>query len=86
MPAAADPVAARATGVGRVRPGSGPVRIDFKTATTALSADSSGRWQALTTFIVLMGVFSFLFASKATYRLDLIVGLFSGISSPGTAA
>ena len=27
-------------------------------------------------FVVLMGVFSFLFASKPTYKLDLIVGLF----------
>jgi lipopolysaccharide transport system permease protein len=30
----------------------------------------------LTMFVVLMGVFSFLFASNPTYKLDLIVGLF----------
>src|SRR5262245_7669416 len=30
----------------------------------------------LSMFVVLMGVFSFLFASKPTYKLDLIVGLF----------
>ena len=30
----------------------------------------------LSMFVVLMGVFSFLFASDPTYKLDLIVGLF----------
>ena len=36
----------------------------------------------LTMFCVLMGVFSFLFASKPTYKLDLIVGLFLWDSLP----
>ena len=53
------------------------VRTDFKSR-------YQGTWggfvwallKPMSLFIVLMSVFSFVFASRATYRLDLIVGLF----------
>jgi lipopolysaccharide transport system permease protein len=80
MPAAADTVAAaRPTGAGRVRPGLiwTLVRTDFKSRYHGtLGGFVWALGKPLTMFIVLMGVFSFLFASKSTYRLDLIVGLF----------
>ena len=53
------------------------VRTDFK---TRYHGTAGGFMWALLKpmgmFVVLMGVFSFLFASKPTYKLDLIVGLF----------
>src|SRR5215475_8037784 len=53
------------------------VRTDFK---TRYHGTAGGFLWALlkpmSMFVVLMGVFSFLFASKPTYKLDLIVGLF----------
>ena len=53
------------------------VRTDFK---TRYHGTAGGFLWALlkpmSMFVVLMGVFSFLFASNPTYKLDLIVGLF----------
>ncbi len=80
MPAVADPIPpVRATGAGPIRPGLvwTLVRTDFKTRYHGtLGGFFWALGKPLTMFIVLMGVFSFLFASKATYKLDLIVGLF----------
>jgi lipopolysaccharide transport system permease protein len=53
------------------------VRTDFKTRYHGTAAGFV--WALLkpmSMFVVLMGVFSFLFASNPTYKLDLIVGLF----------
>jgi homopolymeric O-antigen transport system permease protein len=53
------------------------VRTDFKTRYHGTAGGFA--WALLKPmgmFVVLMGVFSFLFASKPTYKLDLIVGLF----------
>jgi lipopolysaccharide transport system permease protein len=53
------------------------VRTDFKTRYHGTAGGFV--WALLkpmSMFVVLMGVFSFLFASKPTYKLDLIVGLF----------
>lgn len=53
------------------------VRTDFKTRYHGTAGGFV--WALLKPmgmFVVLMGVFSFLFASKPTYKLDLIVGLF----------
>jgi lipopolysaccharide transport system permease protein len=53
------------------------VRTDFKTRYHGTAGGFA--WALLkpmSMFVVLMGVFSFLFASKPTYKLDLIVGLF----------
>jgi lipopolysaccharide transport system permease protein len=80
MPAAADTVtAALATRADRVRPGLiwTLVRTDFKSRYHGtLGGFVWALGKPLTMFVVLMGVFSFLFASKANYKLDLIVGLF----------
>jgi lipopolysaccharide transport system permease protein len=53
------------------------VRTDFKTRYHGTAGGFV--WALLkpmSMFVVLMGVFSFLFASNPTYKLDLIVGLF----------
>jgi lipopolysaccharide transport system permease protein len=53
------------------------VRTDFKTRYHGTAGGFI--WALLkpmSMFVVLMGVFSFLFASNPTYKLDLIVGLF----------
>jgi len=80
MPAAADPVpSARAPAAGGVRPGLvwTLVRTDFKSRYHGtLGGFVWALGKPLTMFVVLMSVFSFLFSSKPTYRLDLIVGLF----------
>ncbi len=74
-PAAADVRRSRRT----IRPGLiwTLVRTDFK---ARYHGTLGGFFWALlkpvSMFVVLMGVFSFLFASNPTYRLDLIVGLF----------
>lgn len=80
MPAAADPVPpARATRARGIRPGLvwTLVRTDFKSRYHGtLGGFVWALGKPLAMFVVLMSVFSFLFASKPTYRLDLIVGLF----------
>ena len=53
------------------------VRTDFKTRYHGtLGGFVWALLKPMTMFIVLMGVFSFLFASSPTYKLNLIVGLF----------
>ena len=53
------------------------VRTDFKTRYHGtLGGFVWALLKPMSMFIVLMGVFSFLFASSPTYKLDLIVGLF----------
>jgi lipopolysaccharide transport system permease protein len=53
------------------------VRTDFKTRYHGtLGGFVWALLKPMSMFIVLMGVFSFLFASNPTYKLDLIVGLF----------
>src|SRR5215468_8002267 len=53
------------------------VRTDFKTRYHGtLGGFIWALLKPMSMFIVLMGVFSFLFASSPTYKLDLIVGLF----------
>jgi lipopolysaccharide transport system permease protein len=73
---AADPVGAR------VRRGYAGliwtlVRTDFKTRYHGtIGGFVWALLKPMSMFVVLMGVFSFLFASNPTYKLDLIVGLF----------
>jgi lipopolysaccharide transport system permease protein len=83
MPLAADVVApaaaANVSSRARVRAGLiwTLVRTDFKARYHGtLGGFVWALGKPLAMFIVLMSVFSFLFASKATYKLDLIVGLF----------
>jgi len=78
--ASSAPIAASASPAGR-RSYAGLVwtlvRTDFKTRYHGTAGGFV--WALLKPmgmFVVLMGVFSFLFASKPTYKLDLIVGLF----------
>jgi len=53
------------------------VRTDFKTRYHGtLGGFGWALLKPMSMFLVLMGVFSFLFASNPTYKLDLIVGLF----------
>ena len=53
------------------------VRTDFKTRYHGtLAGFFWALLKPLTMFIVLMGVFSYIFASTPNYRLDLIIGLF----------
>jgi lipopolysaccharide transport system permease protein len=53
------------------------IRTDFKTRYHGtLGGFVWALLKPMTMFIVLMGVFSFLFASSPTYKLNLIVGLF----------
>ena len=53
------------------------VRTDFKTRYHGtLGGFVWALLKPMSMFIVLMGVFSFLFASNPKYKLDLIVGLF----------
>jgi homopolymeric O-antigen transport system permease protein len=53
------------------------VRTDFKTRYHGtLAGFFWALLKPLIMFVVLMGVFSFIFASTPTYRLDLIIGLF----------
>jgi lipopolysaccharide transport system permease protein len=80
MPAVADPIPpARTSGAGGIRPGLvwTLVRTDFKSRYHGtLGGFVWALGKPLAMFVVLMAVFSFLFASKPTYKLDLIVGLF----------
>jgi len=83
MPAAADVAPTRTTALGarawRVRAGLiwTLVRTDFKARYHGtLGGFVWALGKPLTMFVVLMAVFSFLFAQKPTYKLDLIVGLF----------
>jgi len=53
------------------------VRTDFKTRYHGtIQGFAWALLKPLTMFLVLMGVFSFIFASESTYRLNLIIGLF----------
>jgi len=53
------------------------VRTDFKTRYHGtLAGFFWALLKPLTMFTVLMGVFSYIFASTPNYRLDLIIGLF----------
>jgi lipopolysaccharide transport system permease protein len=53
------------------------IRTDFKARYHGtISGFMWALLKPLSMFVVLMGVFSFLFASNPTYKLDLIVGLF----------
>ncbi len=66
---------------GRVLPHAGLiwtlVRTDFKTRYHGtLGGFVWALLKPMSMFVVLMGVFSFLFATNPTYKLDLIVGLF----------
>jgi lipopolysaccharide transport system permease protein len=68
-------------GTGRTRQYAGLiwtlVRTDFKTRYHGtLGGFGWALLKPMSMFLVLMGVFSFLFASNPTYKLDLIVGLF----------
>lgn len=79
MTIAAEPAAAGAAGAGVARAGLiwTLVRTDFK---ARYHGTLGGFFWALlkpmSMFVVLMSVFSFLFASNPRYKLDLIVGLF----------
>jgi len=81
MVLAADAASAPASSSGRVLPYAGLiwtlVRTDFKTRYHGtLGGFVWALLKPMSIFIVLMGVFSFLFATTPTYKLDLIVGLF----------